>query len=153
MLFSRPANASAAGDLPSSQRPVPSPYVADELLPRPFRENRCQRKQLGQVTLSSLLSVALASESTCAFLLSKWLSEISFCLFANDQTRNRRSRFHLWSYFTTNDVEGEDASTIGVPLNNSESIIEAICSHIGDHSRFRDVVYSGGAQSRGSCRN
>ena len=111
------------------QRPVPSPCVGDEILPRPFRESRCQRKQLGQVTQSSLLSAGLAWESTCAFRLSELPSEISFCFFVNDRSMNWRSRLHLWSCFTTSEVEGKVASTIEVPLNSSESIIEAICSH------------------------
>jgi hypothetical protein len=125
----RPATAFAAGDLPLCQRPVPRPCEDDGILPRPSRESRCQRKQLGQVTLSSLLSAGLASESPCAFFLSELLSEIFFCFFVNDRTANRRSHLHLWSCSTRSDVEDKAGSTIEVRLNSSESIINAICSH------------------------
>ncbi len=80
------------------------------------------------MTLSSLLFARLALESTCAFVLSELPSEISFCFFANDRTTHWRSRLHLWSCFTTSWVEGKDAADIEVPLNSSESIIDAICS-------------------------
>jgi hypothetical protein len=125
----RPARAFAAGDLPLCQRPLPKPCERDEILPRPSRESRRQRKQLGQVTLSSLLSAGLGSENTCAFLLSEFPSEISFCFLVNDRTTNCRSRLHLRSCSTRTDVEDKDGSTIEVPLNSSKSIFEAICCH------------------------
>ena len=127
-FFTRRANAFAAGDLPFCQRPFSSPCVGDEILPRPFRESRSQKKRLGQVTLSALLWAGLERESTCAFLLSELPQNSSFS-FMNDRSTNWRSRLHLWSCFTASEVEGKDASTVELPLNNSESIIEAICSH------------------------
>jgi hypothetical protein len=128
-LISRPASAFAAGDLPLCQRPVPRPCEGDGILPRPSHESRCQSKQLELVTLSSLLSAGLASESPCAFLFSELPSKISFCFFVNDRTANRRSRLHLRSCSTRSDVEDKAGSTIEVRLNSSESIINAICSH------------------------
>ena len=80
------------------------------------------------MTSSLLLSAGLALASTYAFLLSQLPSQ-PCCFFVNDRTTNWRNRLHHWSCFTTSWVEGEDASTIEVPLNSSESIIDAICSH------------------------
>ena len=86
MLFSRPANAFAAGPLPSCQRPAPIPCVGDEILS--FRESNRQRKQRGQTSVSPLLSAGFVSESTCGFLLSELLSQMSVYFFVIDRSTN-----------------------------------------------------------------
>ena len=158
MPIGQPPIAFGPGMFLLCRRPGPSSYVEDEIRPHPslnWRANvrgsslgqvrRCPRCCLHRLALESTYVVPPISELP----IERFLSASSSIV----EPRIWRSRLHVWSYLTPREVEVKDASTAAVLFTvRSRSSRQSVPTP-GDHSRFRDVVYSGGAQSRDSCRN